>query len=80
MQPLALSPSHASVAAEMLAGTPCVQAYETFELCLAEHERSFAQCKAPMMAFRACMDKFADEKARLATRKRTAGEQQVKDW
>ena len=63
---LAVSPSHAGVAEEMLEGTGCAKAYEELELCLAEHDRSFAKCADATMAFRKCMDTFADKKLALA--------------
>ena len=62
----ATSPSHAGVAEEMLEGTGCAKVYEELELCLAEHERSFAKCAAETAAFRGCMDAFADTKLALA--------------
>jgi hypothetical protein len=64
--PLAASPSHAGVADEMLAGTGCAPAYEALELCLADHDRSFAKCADATRTFRQCMDAFAEKKLELA--------------
>ena len=70
--PLAASPSHAGVADEMLAGTGCAPAYEALELCLADHDRSFAKCADETAAFRQCMDAFADQKLELVRQRNEA--------
>lgn len=70
--PLAASPSHAGVADEMLAGTGCAPAYEALELCLADHDRSFAKCADETAAFRQCMDTFADQKLELVRQRNEA--------
>jgi len=52
MSIISTSPTHSGKAEQMLEGTGCTEIYETFELCLADNDRSFKICKDSMMQFR----------------------------
>jgi hypothetical protein len=55
---ISTSPTHSGKAEQMLEGTGCTEIYETFELCLADNDRSFKICKDSMM--KVCLNLFLD--------------------
>ena len=77
---ISTSPTHSGKAEQMLEGTGCTEIYETFELCLADNDRSFKICKEPMMLFRKCMDDWGLKKHNASKARVAKGETTTESW